>query len=214
MTNQSKPNYILRLDHQFPFEQFGKKWIMYLPGFEGMYAISEDLCICTLDKVCIDSNGRHVRKKAKLKKQNNKNTDNSRNLSRFGYRVTINCIKSFVSKKTLLDHVSKQFKEIKSQHLFTGNFPFQYLEKYWIGYLKDGEGTEHKDYLVSDDADVLKLNNFVNTELRSIYKIKKWTLSQGYEVTGIKLPNGNRSLLTRLTLLKQVSKILEGMPDD
>lgn len=220
MTNQSKPNYILRLDHQFPFEQFGKKWIMYLPGFEGMYAISEDLCVCSLDRICVDINDRKINYKAKLIKTLNSHKTGDGVLGCLEYRVVRKDINDgnktgqvVFTKKKLLSLISS-----KNETKLKINFPFKYLDKIWIGHLQDRDGLILNHYLISDDVFVLRLNNSLDANLQTKHKVKKWRLSKGHQSTMVRSNDNGfpyvMKCISRSIVLNQVSKILEGMPDD
>lgn len=224
MTNQekqTKTNYILRLDHEFPFEQFGKKWIMYLPGFEGMYAISDDCCVCALDRVCLSTDGRLVNYKAKLLKaySNIKRIKNDA-LGSWVYKVVSKNYnhlnnKGYVifSKMNLMKMISSEAKERTKFE-----FPFKFGNKIWIGYLQDHNGVVFQNYLVSDDCFVLSAQNYTDTNFQTKYKIRKWTLRDGYEYICINFIAADKTTIQkniyRSTVLKQVSKILEGMNDE
>lgn len=222
--NQIKANYILRLDHKFPFEQFDKKWVMYLPGFEGMYAISDDLCLCALNRSCITVKGAKRNLKAKLLKHSSGTVTGSTNdaLGIWFYRVSKQSgnhrsNKEYVlfTKKKLLNIISsKDKKELKTEL----QFPFKYNNKTWIGYLKNNQGQFVYDYVISDDVFVMRLNDYTDINLVVQHKIKKWTLSCGYENLRIHVLNNDGTVtkdpIARTRVLKQVSKILEGMPDD
>lgn len=212
--NQTKTNYILRLDHEFPFEQFGKKWIMYLPGYEGMYAISEDCCLCSLDRTIINVNGRHVKCRAKLLKSaisGLKDKTKSNVLGCCFYIVSKSDVNSFFSKKQLM-----KFSKNKN-NIFTGEFPFRFLDKLWIGYLNDPRGKQLDHYLISDDCFILALNTSFKSDLKPNYKIRSWMVQYKSERILVSLEQKGTSptiSINRSLVLNQVSKILEGMNDD
>lgn len=64
-------------DWIFPFKLLGKTWIQYLPGFEGLYAISEDLSILRLEHKTFTTDG---------KVRNYTNRILNRNIS-YGYAI-------------------------------------------------------------------------------------------------------------------------------
>ena len=100
---------------------------------------------------------------------------------------------------------------------FTGEFPFRFLDKLWIGYLNDPHGKQLSHYLISDDCFILALNKSINDDLKPNYKIRNWRLIGKYELTQVSLEQKGTSpniSIFRHIVLDQVSKILEGMPDD
>lgn len=207
---QSKANYIVRLDHQFPFEQFGKKWVMYVPGGEGFYCISEDFYLLSLERKYIRSDNKLYTVKQKLLKYSPVNVNDS-NLGNYGTSLLLNNI--MVRYTKLMAAKSLKEKQSIQQDLKEIIFPFKLHNKNWIMWLPGYENL----YALSDDIFVLSLNSVqkVNLDISLKHsKVLKWTMDRKLERLWMRDHENKKISISRDTVLKQVSKFLKGMPDD
>lgn len=63
-----KKSYILNNKHEFPFFYEEKNWIMYYPGYEGIYAISNDGYVLSLQRSILQIDGKIYPVKQRLLK--------------------------------------------------------------------------------------------------------------------------------------------------
>ncbi len=87
-------------DWIFPFKLLGKRWIMYLPGYEGLYAVSEDFNLLRLAHSTIASNG-------KLRSYNSRILNKNKS---YGYAIQKEGKYEIFSNKKLISIIKENLK--------------------------------------------------------------------------------------------------------
>jgi hypothetical protein len=87
-------------DWEFPFTLLGKTWIMYLPGYEGLYAVSEDFNLLRLAHSTITADD-------KLRNYNSRILNKNKS---YGYAIQKDGKYEIFSKKKLISIVKENLK--------------------------------------------------------------------------------------------------------
>jgi hypothetical protein len=207
--NNQEPIYVdLKTDHVFPFQEFGKTWVMYYPGAEGLYCISNDFYILSLDKVIKKSDGVQYTNRRKLKKTNLRKVGNDKNkLGNSTFNLKLKGKSTSVTSLKLAKIISDKFGDNSNI-----DFPFKFKGKEWIGWVPDSD----KTLMVSDDVFVLRLNNpgKINLDLSiDNANILKWkTTKAGCEFLQV-FHCKEWKYISRNDIMKLVSSILANMED-
>lgn len=132
-------NYILKIDHTFPFEESGKVWISYLPGFEGMYAVSDDYCILSIERIRLTEDGVQIKLKQRVL---------NKHISGSGGEYYI------ISKDAIHKSFTKlQLKEMMFPSVMIDTLPYRLDDKLLVMWIPGFEGM----YAVSDECKVVQV---------------------------------------------------------
>jgi len=198
-----KENYLINTKHKFPFEMLGKKWVMYVPDWEGFYAISQDCHVLSLARKVLAEDGtvRNYTDKI-LKPSTSKQKGDSDFLYAWDFSLSrksplgITIMKS-VNRFNLLNLLI-EYKHIDS--IYPQTFPFSLLGKTAVMWLP---GYEFK-YAITDDANIIHLKS-IDVNLNYTAYICPIVVRKNYEGFNIR-KNGIQKTISRKYVLNLLMK--------
>ena len=133
-----KKEYIKDTDHTFPFDKFGKTWVGYVPGYEGLYAISTDGWVCSLERSYQRIGGGFRVFESRLLRLNG-------GMGGLGVTITTQGITKRFTQKALLSYLEPR-DEVRE-------FPFGFEDSVCVAWVPEFEGL----FAITDTARVVRI---------------------------------------------------------
>lgn len=145
-------NYILNKNHVFPFRQFDKTWVMYIPDYDGMYAISDDGHVLSLSRKHLgkDNRLREFKQKLLLPGQTKSGT--------VKFNVNRNGILTYFTMPQLLEIISPRDVVKELPYVFEGHNCVMWVPGF------------ERLFAITDKCNIVRLDTVKNLSQRRVVK--------------------------------------------